>query len=55
MEASPEGFVLIEIHMRPAVLAELRAAARHADMPVEDWLVRPLRGGVTYELRDGRV
>ena len=55
MEASPEGFVLIEIHMRPAVAAELRAAARHAGMPVGDWLVRLLRVGVTYELRDGRV
>ena len=55
IEAIPEGFVFIEIHMRPAVLAELRAAARHAGMPVEDWLVRLLRVGVTYELRDGRV
>ncbi len=55
MEAIPEGFVFIEIHMRPAALAELRAAARQAGMPVEDWLVRLLRVGVTYELRGGRV
>jgi hypothetical protein len=55
MEALPDGLVFIEIHMRPAVLAELRAAAHHAGMPVEDWLVRLLRVGVTYELRGGRV
>jgi hypothetical protein len=55
MEAIPDGFVFIEIHMRPAVLDELRAAARHAGMPVEDWLVRLLRIGVTYELGRGWV
>ena len=55
MEAIPDGFVFIEIRMRPAVLDEVRAAARHAGMPVEDWLVRLLRVGVTYELRGGRV
>jgi hypothetical protein len=55
MESIPEGFVFIEIHMRPAVLKDLRAAAHHAGMPVEDWLVRLLRVGVAYELRGGRV
>jgi hypothetical protein len=55
MEAIPEGLVFIEIHMRPAVLAELRTAALHAGMPVEEWLVRLLRIGVTYELGGRRV
>jgi len=55
MEEIPEGFVFIEIHMRPAVLAELRAAALHAGMSVEDWLVRLLRIGATYELGGGPV
>jgi hypothetical protein len=55
MEAIPDGFVFVEIHMRPAVLAELRTAALHAGMPVEDWLVRLLRIGVIHELAGRRV
>ena len=55
MEAIHEGLVFIEIHMRPAVLAELRAAAVHAGLPIEEWLVRLLRIGVTHELGGRRV
>ena len=38
MEAIPEGFVSIHIHMPPEVLADLRAAARRSGPSNEDWL-----------------
>ncbi len=38
MEAIPEGFVSIQIHMPPEVLDDLRAAARRSGLSIEDWL-----------------
>ena len=38
MEAIPEGFVSIQIHMPPEVLAHLRASARRSGLSNEDWL-----------------
>ena len=55
MEAIPEGFVSIQIHMPPAVLDDLRAAARCAGMPIEDWLIRLLARGVAKDLTGRRV
>ena len=42
MEAIPEGFVSIQIHMPPEVLDDLRAAARRSGLSTEDWLTRLL-------------
>jgi hypothetical protein len=50
MEAIPEGFVSIQIHMPPEVLDDLRAAARRSGLPIEDWLTRLLVRGAAPEL-----
>ena len=55
MEAIPDGFVLIQIHMPPEVLEDLRAAACAAGMPIEDWLIRLLARGVARGLTGARV
>jgi hypothetical protein len=54
MEAIPDGFVSIHIHMPPEVLETLRAAARRAGMSIEDWLTMLLARGAAPELI-GRV
>ena len=40
MEAIPEGFVSIQIHLPTEVLDDLRAADRHSGLSIEDWLTR---------------
>ena len=55
MEAIPEGFVSIQIHMPPEVLDDLRAAARRAGLPIEDWLIGLLARGAAPELTRRRV
>lgn len=51
----PEGFVSIQIHMPPEVLADLRSAACRSGLPFEDWLIRLLAQGVAKDLRGRRV
>lgn len=51
----PEGFVSIQIHMPPEVLADLCSAARRSGLPIEDWLIRLLARGVAKDLTGRRV
>ena len=55
MEAIPEGFVSIQIHMPPEVLDDLRAAARRSGLSIEDWLTVLLARGAAPELTRRRV
>jgi hypothetical protein len=55
MEAIPEGFVSIQIHMPPQVLDELRAAAHSSGLSIEDWLNLLLARGVAPESKRRRV
>jgi hypothetical protein len=55
MDAIPEGFVSIQIHMPPEVLDDLRAAAHRCGLPIEDWLTRLLARGAAPELLRRRV
>ena len=59
MEAISEGFVSIQIHLPPEVLDDLRAAARHSGLSIEDWLTRwltrLLARGAAPELMHRRV
>jgi hypothetical protein len=55
MEAIPEGFVSIQIHMPPEVLDDLRAAARRSGLSIEDWLISQLARGAAPELLRRRV
>ncbi len=50
METIPDHFVSIQIHMPPEVLGDLRAAARRAGLPIEDWLTRLLARGAGKDL-----
>ncbi len=50
MEPSNDEYVFIQIGVRPTVLAELRAAACHADLSIEQWLTRLLIDGVRRDL-----
>ena len=51
----PEGFVSIQIHMPPEVLADLRSAARRSGLSIEDWLTRLLARGIAPELARRQV
>ena len=55
MEAIPDGFASIQIHMPPEVLDDLRGAARRSDMSIEDWLTWLLARGAAPELMRRRV
>jgi hypothetical protein len=55
MEAIPEGFVSIQIHMPPEVLDDLRSAARRSGLSIEDWLTQLLARGAAPELLRRRV
>lgn len=55
MEVIPEGFVSIQIHMPPEVLADLRSAARRSGLSIEDWLITILARGAAPELLRRRV
>jgi len=55
MEAIPDHFVSIQIHMPPEVLDDLRAAARRCGLSIEDWLTRLLARGAAPELTRRRV
>ena len=54
MEAIPDGFVFIEIHMRPAVLEHLQVAAHEAGLSIEEWLTQ-LPGRSVGLHRTGRL
>jgi hypothetical protein len=55
MEAIPDGFVSIQIHMPPQVLEDLRAAACRSGLTIEDWLTGLLARGAAPELKRRRV
>ena len=55
MEAIPDHFVSIQIHMPPEVLDDLRAAARRSGLSIEDWLTVLLARGAAPELTRRRV
>ncbi len=55
MEPSLDDYVFIQFGVRPTVLAELRAAACHADLSIEQWLTQLLIDGVRRDLPSRRV
>jgi hypothetical protein len=55
MEAIPEHYVSIQIHMPPEVLDVLRTAARRSGLAIEDWLTLLLARGAAPELTRRRV
>jgi hypothetical protein len=50
MEAIPEGFVSIQIHMPPDVLEHLQTAAHRAGLSIEEWLTQLLGRSVGLHL-----
>ncbi|MEM8620285.1 MAG: hypothetical protein AAGF73_11230 [Actinomycetota bacterium] len=50
MDELPDGYVSIQIHMSPQVLAELRSAAHRAGLPFDVWLTQILARGVRRSL-----
>ena len=55
MEAIPDHFVSVQIHMPTEVLDDLRAAAGRSGLPIEDWLTSRLARGAAPELLRRRV